>query len=446
MAKKRRKVKYESIKTLSLTVFPPDYEELIRNLYTKACQGSYHLWQEIRNSDDSMENNDLREEFYKSANQGMMSAQDDIVSIIKNGEKLDYPKNLLLRGIADAIAWQLLGGQLAYARRFFKFNHQPDLYNSNFDSVVFAARETVNKKKDSVSLISDLTSFIQVGDLLIYEPEKGIRIAEVKEGAMNAKIMDFMKLDMQSNCDKSLSYFAQKEGDKAVKQLQRMYRQINRMAHVSKVLQTGKGVDPDTNYQVHIPEPYFEIESWDGRLVKTLEHSKIKGWALDVIDNCLFLGVYASDNFRMGGHVIFNTWFDGMGGTPECPRSRLIDCMNNPLALPIFSRNIPDDDKFDVLFGRKQVCMGICIELLLAECIKVGLSVRLATNKERGRLDKTGNRPYRHKGNAIFIGNGETEMILMDGMFLRVMFHGESPISVIKTILNGVESIPKPKP
>lgn len=437
--KKRKKSKYDLVKTLSPMAFPSEYEEVTKSLYIKACQGSRHLWEEMTSLEELRNNAEFRKQFYSSANKGMMSAQDDIVAMVQSEDKLDFPKELLLRGIADAMAWQLLGHQLAHARRFFKSTAQPDLYNSNFESVVFAAKESLKDKPNAVSLISDLTSFIQVGDLLVYEPEKGFTIAEVKEGSMNAKICDFMKFYAESQCDRALHYFANREGEQAVKQLQRMARQASRMSHVTSVIGTGQGVDPDTSERIRIPEPFFPIETWDDRLNNALEQANSKGWALDVIDNCLFLGVYASDHMRVGGHVAFNAWFDQMGGTPECPRSRLIDCMRNPLALPIFSRNISDEDKFDVLFGRKQVCMAICIESLLSECEKAGFSVRFASNKERGRLDQTGNRPYKHKGNAIFIGKGSHEVVLMDGVFLRAMFHGQSPISVIKTILEDVE-------
>jgi hypothetical protein len=439
LGKKRRKAVYDVVTALKLRAFPAEYEELTKDLYAKACRGSDHLWAEITDYGKLRDDGELRENFYRSANQAMMEAQDDIIAIIQGEERPDFPKEVLIRGIADSIAWQLIGHQLAYARRFFKSSAQPDLYNCNLESVVAAAKETVKLKENAVALISDLTSFIQVGDLLVCEPERGLTIAEVKAGSENDKIFDFMKFYMESNCDRAVHLFAQQEGEKSFKQFQRMLRQADRMSHVSSVLKTGKGIDPDTSEEINIPDPFFEFETWDARLVLALDKASEKGWAVDVIDECLFIGVYASKEMRIGGHIVFNSWFDSMGGTPECPRARLIDSMQTPLALPIFNRNIPDKYKFDVLFGRKQVCMGICIESLIEECKKIGLSVRVATNKELGRLDNTGNRPYRHKGNGIFIGNGTTEFAIMDGIFLRVMFHGQSPLSVIKTLLKGAE-------
>lgn len=443
MGKKKYKSKYDAVETLKQQIFPVEYEELIQDLYDKACRGSSQLWDKITNADDLIHDSQFKKDFYASANKGMNEAQDCIISIIQGSDKIDYPQELLLRGIADAIAWQLLGQQLCYGRRFFKAVKQPDLYNCNFDSVVFAAKELRKDKPDSVPLISDLTSFIQVGDLLMFEPEKGIRLCEVKEGEMNSKIGEFMNFYISSRCDRSLFYFTKKEGTSALKQLQRMFRQASRMSHVSKVLSTGIGVDPDTQDKIYIPEQFFEITTWDDRLESALEKSDEESYVIDVIDNCLFLGIYSSEHMRKGGHIAFNLWFDGCGGSSDCPRVSLLDSMKIPLALPIFSRCIPDKYKFDILFGRKHVCMAISIDGLLNECIKEGLQVRFATKKERGRLDNTSNKPFKYKGEVIFIGNGKTEFAIMDGIFLRILFHGQRAISLIKVMLDSAGDINK---
>lgn len=437
MGKKKRKTRYSVTDTLSPMALPPELEVLARRLYIMACKGSSQHWDEIDNPNALINDSTLRADFYNSANEGMRSAQEEIISIIENSEKIELPTEILLRGIADAIAWQLLGSQLCFARRFFKQNIQPNIYNCNFESAVFAAREHLKNNPNSIPLLSDLTSFIQVGDLLICDPDKGITICEVKEGVMNQKIGDFMKFFVESKCERSLYYFAKQEGPKAYKQLGRMFRQASRMAHVTSMLSVGEGTDPDTDEKIRIPDEYIQIDSWDDRLIKKIKESEEKGYAVDVIDNCLFLGCYAKPHMVTAGHVIFNSWFDNSKGTPDCPRGRLIDSMRNPLALPIFNRCIPDEFKFDILFGRKHVCMAICIEALLEECKKAGLSVRFATNKERGKLDQAGNRPYRHKGKVILISKGEHEVVLMDGLFLRIMYHGQSPISLIQQILSN---------
>ena len=433
----KRKSKYNVTETLSPRSFPKEYEEITTELYNDACRGSEKHWSKITSEKDFRDDSELRNDFLSSAHKGMRNAQEKIICILKDNKTTSYAEEILYRGISDTIAWQLIGLQICYARRFYKGHNQPNIHECNFDSVVLAAKQYNEERPNSISVISDLTSFIQVGDLLSCDPETGLSICEVKTGKMNHKVANFMNFYLEHQCDRSLYYFAQQEGKPALKQLDRMMRQASRMAHVSTIMNKGIGTDPDTGEKIHIPEPYIMIDSWDEELCSTLEDSDKKGWAINVIDNCLFLGCYSKPEMIHAGHAVFNSWFDNCGGIDESPRIRLIDSMQIPLALPVFNLPIPDKFKFDILFGRKHVCLGLSIDNLLNECQKIGLSVRSATNKEQGRLDNTGNRPYRHNGKGIFIGDGKNEIALMDGIFLRSFFHGQKPVSFISQVLKN---------
>jgi len=438
--KKKKKFKYDQFTTLQPLVLRPEVEDLTRSLYELACCGSRYMWEEIKSSDNLKEDTHMRRRFLESSHKGMWEAQKAIVGLIRSNEGLTPSHYVLFRGIADSIAWQFIGKQLCYARRLYKGHPQPDLKYSNFDSVVFAAEHFNNDNPGGMALISDLTSFIQVGDLLLIGPTGNMSIAEVKEGKKNHDILKFMDFYLQHGCERSFFYFAQQEGPDSVKQLGRMLRQAERMGHVKEVISKGVSVDPDTNIGVIIPENYVFLDSWDDELNRVLAESERKGWAISVIDECLFLGCYSEESMIKVGHMVFNSWFDNCGGTHSCPRSRLVDCMLDPLAVPIFNLNIPSESKFDILFGRKQVCMAINVESLLEQCMKEGLQVRYATNKEASRLDNKDAHPYRYNGKAIFIGNGKTEIVIADGIFLRIMFHGQRPIHLIKSILDNIES------
>jgi hypothetical protein len=211
------------------------------------------------------------------------------------------------------------------------------------------------------------------------------------------------------------------------------------MSHVNEVMSRGSSEDPDTKQKVIIPDSFVVIDSWEDELVSTVDEAMGKGWAINVIDDCLFLGCYIKGPMRMAGHIAFNSWFDGCGGTPKCPRATLLDAMTHPLAMPVFNLTLPPEIKFDVLFGRKHICIGFNVEAFLGQCAKAGMTVRFATNKEVSRADQMGNPPYRHNSNAVFIGNGTTELLLMDGIFLRAIHHMQRPISIIKAILNNAE-------
>ena len=385
--------------------------------------------------EDFSVNTELRKEFFTTSHAGMSEAQTIIIDNLRSGKAKSDSHSILFRGIADAIAWQLLNMQLCYARRFFKGHDQPNIGQCNFVSVVFAAESYIRENPGSMALIADLTSFVQVGDLLTMSNEGQQGLIEVKEGEKNKKVSDALKFYTDSGCDHFLHLFAESEGQMTMKQMGRMVRQIGRMAHVAEIMSKGVSEDPDNKLTVNIPDEMIIIETWEDVLQDTMLASKDRGWAINVIDESVFIGCYSEEKMRLAGNIIFNGWFDQCGGTPQCPRGSLLSSIIHPLALPIFNVQINNDLKFDTLFGRIHVCIGFNVEGFLGQCKKAGLDVRFATNKEATKADQQGQKPYRHKGKAIFVGDGENELLLMDGIFLRAMYHHQRPISLIKHIL-----------
>ena len=137
---------------------------------------------------------------------------------------------------------------------------------------------------------------------------------------------------------------------------------------------------------------------------------------------------------------MFNMLFDKYEGGLESPRYRITDCMSAPLALPIFNLNISDEHKFDLLFGRKNVCLGLNIPNFLEGVKKVGVTVREATNKEVSQIEQKGAKLFKWKGKAIFVGNGKSEVCLSHGLFVRILFHGQRPIETMRAIVDNLPS------
>ncbi|NOG32814.1 hypothetical protein HLB35_15535 [Halomonas sp. TBZ9] len=432
---RKRRPPYDPAESLRPTTLDSELEPIARDLYEKVCCGSKKHWPEIKSRSEFKTDQALRENFLSSAHEGMRAAQNHIVQRVESTAGLSFSEELLYRSIADTIAWQFLGEQLCHARRLFRGHNQPDLSQSNFSSVVSAANSIVESNPDSMPLLSDLTSFVQVGDILSLDPRSGLSIIEVKEGKVNQRISQFLKFYNESGCDRALHYFMSEEGPHTAKQMQRMIRQSGRMAHVSEMMSSGTSIDPDSGQKVYIPDEFIPISDWNEELSALLARSEEKGWALDVIEDCLFVGCYADTPMFHGSHIAFNLWFDECGGDAESPRAQMMDSIRSPLALPVFSRHIPVENKFDFLFGRKHLCMALSVEKLIEKCEEAGLIVRQGTNKETSKMEQAGAKPYRHKGKSIFIGDGSKELVLMDGIFMRVFFHGQKPVSTIRAIL-----------
>jgi hypothetical protein len=436
MGKKKNKPKYHPFETLAPRKFDPIFEASTAELFTMATKGSQPIWSQLKSTQGRLSPK-LRQEFFSLAHDGMRKAQAKIVETMISDQPWPDANSLLLHGIADSMAWQLIGNQLCYARRLYKEQPIVNLKHSNFDSILRTVNHHHKTNPNSFSLISDLTTFVQVGDLLSAHQDGTISISEVKEGEKNHQILEFMKFYTKTGCPRSIHYFTQEHGPQSLKQMQRIARQASRMGHVAEILNTGTSQDPDTQHRIKIPEETVFMEDWDAELNYILNESDFKGWALTTVDGCLFIASYSRTAMNGAGFLAFNSWFDRFGGTPGCPRARLIDCMSHPLALPIFNRNIADRHKLDILFGRKNVCMALNIPKLFERLEKCGIGIREASNKEASEMDQKGFPPYRHERKAYFLGTPGNEMLLLDGIFLRILFHSQRPLDTIKSILKA---------
>jgi hypothetical protein len=435
---KRRKISYQPSRKLAPKCLPAYLEPMAKDLYEKSCKGSYPLWDKIKSDPKSfIDNDDLKNYFLKLTYSGMKAAQEQIVNYILNVDKLDYSTEVLFRSIADSMAWMMIQNQLCYARALYQEQRQPDLFNSNLESVFTAANSIMDEDALSFALISDLTSFIQLGDIYLSSSSKGNCVIEVKSGENNHKLMNF--LFNAKNDNQPFESDSEDLSLKDIKQMERIMRQTNRMSHYTRLVNKGVSSHPDTRMIHNIPNKEVVVESWLDDFIEVLNGNKVKDWSIGVIDDYIFVGSYTENKALHMGHLIFNNWFDNAGGTPNCPRVLLNDSMIDPLAPPVFALDIPEEDKFDVVFGRKTVCIGVVVDEFLKRCEREGLTVRFATNKEKGKLLQSKHRPYMYKGMPVYIGNGINEMVLMEGIFLRTLHHYERPISIIRHYLNDPE-------
>lgn len=423
-------------KRLRLSRLRPDLEASARDLVELACAGSRELWGEL--SPDRMRDDaNLRRRFHELAHEGMFAAQEKIVARIATGIPLEVSEQLLFRAITDTIAWTMLGGQLSYARRIYKFQAQPDLSQSNFESVVRIARTIRERDPGCMPLITDLTSFVQVGDIMSVSADRRTSFIEVKEGEHNRRVLDLATSYEASGCEHFLEIVEKTESPKTVKQMKRVLRQKARMNHVRDAMVTGISRDPDTGNEVQIPEPFFEMESWDEALANLTDKAKGgQGWAYDV-QGPIFMGAYAGD-MASRGHLMFLAAL-GLAGDVEHDFHiiRLADCMAVPLAPPVFFRNLAEEVKMDLVFGRMNACIAVSIPRLIELCEMAGMDVRYATRKELGQAKADGAGPIIYQGKGLMFSLADEEMMLLDGVIFRALFHGQQPQSVLRQYLEN---------
>ncbi|WP_133161664.1 hypothetical protein [Xanthomonas euvesicatoria] len=421
---------------MSLRSLRPALEPLARELYELSSAGSRELWGNL-SPERFKQDAQMRRDFHALAHEGMYKAQAKIISRVIEKEPLDVSEILLFRGIMDSIGWAVIGGQLCYARRLYKGHKQPDLANSNFQSLVAFTEQMHEREPDSMPLLSDLTSFIQTGDVMCVSRDREISIVEVKEGEHNKKILDMIGFYQKSGCERFRHLIRETESTNTAQQFERVLRQHARMDFVVDVMRDGFAHDPDLGVAVSIPEPTIFVESWDENLQKVIAQSQDRGWGYDVV-GAIFISAYAKEPWTRAGHVLFLSILASQGDIEKdfCI-IRLADCMQNPLAPPIFSRSLAPDVMFDILFGRMNVCVALSIPGLIRECEKAGMRVRVATRKELAAARKHKVDPVIYEGKGLMFELDGSEIMLLGGILHRCIFHGQRPASTIRAIIEN---------
>lgn len=432
MRNKKRK-KEDPLEKLTPNILPSILENELQELYKLACNNSESVWPKFRTKDGKKPSKDVIDEFIDLTHQGMRIAQDKMINklLLPMNDDVSHARRFAYMGIADAIGWQLFKNELAYVKRFFMGQRPPTLQETNIEPVLHIVELCHAKFPDSIALISDLTTFIQVGDIYHVQKNGNSNIYEVKEGKVNKQILQILTEIPTLVDDKDVPNQLADKPPSFQKQVQRALRQKKRMNSLRETLENEEGIDALTGESVKILDLPVDVGTWYSSIVDLSKQCELKGYAIDVIQDCLYIGCYETSRLKVPGQFVFEGWFSSMGATLDCPRTSLVNCMQDPLGLPIYNLPIPDKLKFDLLFGRKHISLGIHMKKLIEICIDIGISIRLANKKETARLKQKNKYIWKYDGQAIVFGEGADQSCLGEGFTLRVFYHGERPLDTM---------------
>jgi len=338
---------------------------------------------------------------------------------------------------ADSIAWQMIGQQHYIARRLFIGEPNMPLQSTNLKMGIEFVKEYNNANPASFALLSDLTTFIQIGDALIVNGTTGtLKIVELKEGKVNKDILDFLKFYGKSKCDYALHSFIEDNGEKYLQQMNRIVRQCQRSQATTKILNTGQGVEPIDGMNVKISEDYYELEYFEDVVYNLLKQVNNKNWAIDIIEGCLFIGAYKG-NFP--GQQAFKMWtkLEGFSGPIIDFRSTFYA----PIAVPPFLLPLGEKTIMDIIFGRKHLVLGLNFDPWLRLARLIGLQTNYYSRKQTAKMlnDKSQFKPYIHKDKAIKFSLNGKELAMGDGLVGRMLFDLVLPSSTHLLIKETLE-------
>jgi hypothetical protein len=337
---------------------------------------------------------------------------------------------LVLRRTLDVILWTIFAGEHSTLRRLFVQGGQHNLSAKNIDDAIPAA-EFFNRDPQVMAVCTDMLSIVHVGDLLIANRGTGeLVFSELKTGEKNLAITAAAEFAIRSGCER-FEKLATASYDKAdQKHYERVKRQSQRNETILNTIRDEGGTDPSTGAQVFIHPTEEPSEFWTDTITACYQQlNDAKQWAIGVIDECLYLGVYSSQEMAFIG---FQAWMDRE--KCESPIHNLTDSFFDPGTRPLGATLLPRDLREKILRGDILVvmCLDIAKMIALANRIQPGY-MSLATKKESSRM-----RQERAMGDFTLRGlliktneGGGVSMFLGGGFRDRILFDQHRPAQLI---------------
>ncbi len=341
------------------------------------------------------------------------------ISRIENRENL-------LRHLFDSIVWQLINGQLYIARKLYQgVDGHSKLSNTNIQSVA-AAVSKINEDPQRFALITDLSQYVQLGDIMEISAQ-GLRFYEVKEGEKNHQVLQLLDsiLKAETTVEDAIKKpdFTKSFGE----QVKRTVNQLHNANRIIDIINTDEGFDKDGN-PVKIITPQEATPRFDERMQELEEQLKTREfWAYGVVDRCLHIGIYKGP-MRFGGPKILEgiAAQDGFKYTIADYYSVI-----NSLNRPIFSLPFTEEMIYDILFRRVLIFFMLDLDKFITYFQEMGLSSRWMTRKETAKLrdEYKGIQIYTKDNQGIIINEGDKRrtMYVSIGMLQKMFFELVTP-------------------
>lgn len=413
---------------------PNTWSKEIVKLFTEKCHEGFKLAQTLIIEEVLYYQNLLREkkielkENRRKRDKDASKETEDIISVVEHRLSAYFH-------IADGIAWQLISGQIHISRRLYIGESSKQLESSNLTHAITVASE-INELPENFALISDLTHFVQIGDLLIRTPER-VGIMELKQGAVNDKIADLVKKMYNPDFPvKEIEDELSTYDLNTAKQLGRVLRQQERAFRAIEVINNDKGNDPKTGEKVTVSTPKNITSVYSHEFEKLLEKLDSSKWAYNVIDRgCLHIGLYRDEGRLMAPFLIKDIL------SKETKNYVIVDFMSiaGNVSEPLFAKPISPEFMIDILVGDLKLIIGLNIDALIQVFIDIGFEVEFLSEKETMKLKQ------REKMKVMFIinkraiqitnpGNKKT-MIIGGGIISKIFFDSIYPSNIAITLL-----------
>lgn len=360
----------------------------------------------------------------------------------EEAKKIDHELNKLkyqeyvLRNLADSLAWLLMQGQHWVARRWFSGStNRPSLLNSNIESLHVAAEHYYKDNPNGFALYTDLTSFIDIADLIIVTEDLKLQPVEVKEGVKAGEVLNFIDKVMESEEFKPEDMGIEKleNPKKFFDQVERTVKQMSKGSRLTKLLSEEKGPDPFTGQPTVIGEVTEPLRFYHEVVYNMFKELETSIWSYQIIEGIIHIGMYREGALPVSTQLFKETV--SLQTKEEYPIISYTSQLRSPIKEPIFQKPYGLDNVMDLVLGKTKMLLFVDLDALIQLFETRGVNARWLTRKETQKIKETGERfttPFEYKNRAISVGKKEYSLILGDAFLSRLMYDSLLPESLVE--------------
>ena len=349
---------------------------------------------------------------------------------------LDH-KEAILRTVANSMVWTMFRCRRWIVRQLWANESQAEVGSISRATGLFV--DNINEDPDSVALMADITSSVNIGDVIVAHlspeyPEP--YIVELKDGAVNDRIVSLVEefgAESEGLPAEVLQEIDTEIGRHGRRHFERVARQVRRARNFESIANHDVGNDPETGAPMQNTGPELTISTYDAELEAMMFAAAKNGSAFGCIDDCLWVGVYYSvpkhgtllENFlrEVSDHGV-STSFRVMS---------LHGVSTHPRFQPMFIRDLPAEYILDIMLGDVQVLVYMDWDAFFKLANQAGIHARWTTRKERNEITKDyyQETSFRQDGHIPVMERDGAQYMLMGGSFGRIVNEGLSPQTLL---------------
>ena len=383
-------------------------------------------------------------------------------------ERVLANRMLVLRRLADSLIFTMVGFNPWIVKRFMAQKHTRPIDPLVLQRIVEYASRLNAESRYFFALVSDLTTIIDVGDLLRIDRTPGAgskwTLIEVKEGRANAIISEIIQ-DAKAADDEQMNRVRAEFGEHGVRQARRMIRQQLRLQEVDKILTSDTGIDLVTNRKIFLSPEVYEAEDYVRALHHVIKSAREKGIGVSTVDSCLRIVAVKVDelgrNAAMTGVAhLFYHWSnpaaacalpDKKGFTAEVDPATarpFVDLVAHSMIVrwsyPAFIWMLEPEELFDVVMGRVLIFAQFDIQDFVSRVEALGFKTNWITGKQAAEMKPFGGPiPGSPNAWALRVEAGDSRVDYLVGFFGRLFTELMTPGDLLRMVRSDIARGPK---